>query len=77
MLRVGKRREPYLPFVAGDGMRLPFRDGAFDAATISFGLRNIHDRMAGLAELLRVVRPGGRLVVWGLLRCRITDFCLV
>ena len=63
MLRVGKRRQPYLPFVAGDGMHLPFRDAAFDAATISFGLRNIHDRMAGLRELLRVVRPGGRLVV--------------
>jgi demethylmenaquinone methyltransferase/2-methoxy-6-polyprenyl-1,4-benzoquinol methylase len=63
MLAVGKRRLPYLPFVAGDGMHLPFRDGAFDAATISFGLRNIHDRMAGLRELLRVVRPGGRLVV--------------
>ncbi len=63
MLQVGKRRQPDLPFVAGDGMRLPFKDGAFDAATISFGLRNIHDRGAGLAELLRVVRPGGRLVV--------------
>ncbi|MBI1350448.1 MAG: demethylmenaquinone methyltransferase [Actinomycetales bacterium] len=63
MLQVGKRRLPYLPFVAGDGMHLPFKDGAFDAATISFGLRNIHDRMAGLRELLRVVRPGGRLVV--------------
>lgn len=63
MLQVGKRRQPFLPFVAGDGMNLPFRDDAFDAATISFGLRNINDRMAGLAELLRVVRPGGRLVV--------------
>jgi demethylmenaquinone methyltransferase / 2-methoxy-6-polyprenyl-1,4-benzoquinol methylase len=63
MLQVGKRRLPYLPFVAGDGMHLPFRDAAFDAATISFGLRNIQDRMAGLRELLRVVRPGGRLVV--------------
>ena len=63
MLRVGKRRQPDLPFVAGDGMHLPFRDGAFDAATISFGLRNIQDRMQGLRELLRVVRPGGRLVV--------------
>ena len=41
----------------------PSRDACFDAATISFGLRNIHDRMAGLAEILRVVRPGGRLVV--------------
>jgi demethylmenaquinone methyltransferase/2-methoxy-6-polyprenyl-1,4-benzoquinol methylase len=63
MLRVGKRRQPFLPFVAADGMRLPFRDASFDAATISFGLRNIHDRMIGLRELLRVVRPGGRLVV--------------
>ena len=62
-LRVGKRRQPYLPFVAGDGMHLPFADGVFDAATISFGLRNIHDRMAGLREIHRVVRPGGRLVV--------------
>jgi demethylmenaquinone methyltransferase/2-methoxy-6-polyprenyl-1,4-benzoquinol methylase len=63
MLKVGKRRQPTLAFVAGDGMHLPFRDAAFDAATISFGLRNIQDRMAGLRELARVVRPGGRLVV--------------
>lgn len=63
MLRVGKRRQAHLPFVAGDGTRLPFGDGVFDAATISFGLRNIHDRLAGLREIHRVVRPGGRLVV--------------
>ncbi len=63
MLEVGKRRVPWLPFVAGDGTQLPFADGVFDAATISFGLRNIQDRGAGLAELRRVVRPGGRLVV--------------
>ena len=63
MLQVGKRRQAALPFVAGDGMHLPFRDASFDAATISFGLRNIHDRMAGLREIRRVVRPGGRLVV--------------
>ncbi len=63
MLRVGRQRQPGLPFVAGDGLRLPYRDGAFDAATISFGLRNLADRHAGLAELRRVVRPGGRLVV--------------
>ncbi len=63
MLRVGKKRQPTLSFVAGDGMNLPFKEAAFDAATISFGLRNIHDRLAGLRELARVVRPGGRLVV--------------
>jgi demethylmenaquinone methyltransferase/2-methoxy-6-polyprenyl-1,4-benzoquinol methylase len=63
MLRVGRRRQPELSFVAGDALHLPFRSGAFDAATISFGLRNLADRSAGLAELRRVVRPGGRLVI--------------
>jgi demethylmenaquinone methyltransferase/2-methoxy-6-polyprenyl-1,4-benzoquinol methylase len=63
MLQVGKRARPALPFAAGDGMRLPFRDGTFDAVTVSFGLRNLVDPHAGLGELLRVTRPGGRLVV--------------
>lgn len=63
MLGVGRRRNPRLSFVAGDGMALPFADESFDAVTISFGLRNIHDRHAGLRELLRVTRPGGRIVV--------------
>jgi demethylmenaquinone methyltransferase/2-methoxy-6-polyprenyl-1,4-benzoquinol methylase len=63
MLRVGKRAKPHLPFVAGDGTRLPFGDDTFDAVTISFGLRNIVDPDAGLRELLRVTKPGGRLVV--------------
>ena len=63
MLRVGKRARPALPFTAGDGTRLPFADDTFDAVTISFGLRNIVDPMAGLREMLRVTRPGGRLVV--------------
>lgn len=63
MLEVGKRTRPRLPFVAGDGMRLPFADASFDAVTISFGLRNLADTAAGLRELLRVTRPGGRLVV--------------
>jgi demethylmenaquinone methyltransferase / 2-methoxy-6-polyprenyl-1,4-benzoquinol methylase len=52
-----------VPMVAADALRLPFADGAFDAATISFGLRNLVDTTAGLQEMLRVVRPGGRLVV--------------
>ena len=52
-----------LSFVAGDALRLPFRDGAFDAVTISFGLRNVASPGAALAEMRRVTRPGGRLVV--------------
>jgi demethylmenaquinone methyltransferase/2-methoxy-6-polyprenyl-1,4-benzoquinol methylase len=65
MLRVGKQHKARrgVPFVAGDALRLPFRDGAFDAATISFGLRNVADVPLALRELARVVRPGGRLVV--------------
>ncbi len=63
MLEVGKQQYPGLDFTAGDGMRLPFADGVFDAVTISFGLRNIHDPLEGLRELLRVTRPGGRIVV--------------
>ncbi len=63
MLQVGKREKPRLGFTAGDGMVLPFADDTFDAVTISFGLRNIADPSVGLAEMLRVTRPGGRLVV--------------
>ncbi len=63
MLQVGRQRLPHLPFVAGDGMALPFADDTFDAVTISFGLRNIHDPARGLRELRRVTRPGGRVVV--------------
>ena len=63
MLEQGRRQYPDLAFVAGDGLALPFRDSAFDAVTISFGLRNLADTAAGLRELLRVTRPGGRLVV--------------
>jgi demethylmenaquinone methyltransferase/2-methoxy-6-polyprenyl-1,4-benzoquinol methylase len=63
MLRVGRGRRPDLGFVAGDATRLPFADGSFDAVTISFGLRNVHDPDAALAEMRRVTRHGGRLVV--------------
>jgi demethylmenaquinone methyltransferase/2-methoxy-6-polyprenyl-1,4-benzoquinol methylase len=50
-------------FAAGDALKLPFRDGAFDAVTISFGLRNVHGARDALAEMRRVTRSGGRLVV--------------
>ena len=72
MLRAGRSRTGAGPdadgrgrlgFVAGDALRLPFRDGAFDAVTISFGLRNVAEPVAALAEMRRVTRPGGRLVV--------------
>lgn len=63
MLREGRRRYPQLPFTAGDATRLPFADASFDAVTISFALRNVQDTTAALREMLRVTRPGGRLVV--------------
>jgi len=65
MLQAGRanRRRKRVPFVAGDALHLPFAGAAFDAATISFGLRNVADVPAALGELARVVRPGGRLVV--------------
>lgn len=46
-----------------DALRLPFRDGLFDAALIAFGIRNVADRLAGLKEMARLVRPGGRVIV--------------
>jgi len=63
MLEVGKRRRPDLAFVAGDALHLPFADASFDAVTMSFGLRNVSDVEGALDELLRVTKPGGRLVV--------------
>ncbi|MDQ3578673.1 MAG: demethylmenaquinone methyltransferase [Actinomycetota bacterium] len=61
MLRGGVRRK--VPKVAADAFHLPFADDAFDAATVSFGLRNMNDTVAALREMSRVVRPGGRLVI--------------
>ena len=64
MLQVGRRAgHEGVSLVAGDALRLPFRDASFDAVTISFGLRNTSDVDLALRELLRVTRPGGRLVV--------------
>ena len=50
-------------FGLADALRLPLESGSFDGATIAFGLRNVADRGACLAELCRVVRPGGQVVV--------------
>lgn len=54
---------PGVPFVAGDALRLPFADDSVDAVTISFALRNVQDTERALREMLRVTRPGGRLVI--------------
>ncbi len=63
MLRVGKRRRPDIDFIAGDATDRPFADDSFDATTISFGLRNVHRPQLALAEMLRVTKPGGKLVI--------------
>lgn len=56
-------REGRWGLVGGDGMCLPFRDGAFGAATVAFGIRNFPDRLGALAEMARVTRPGGKVAV--------------
>jgi demethylmenaquinone methyltransferase/2-methoxy-6-polyprenyl-1,4-benzoquinol methylase len=63
MLQAGRNRAPTGTFVAGDALHLPFKDESFDAVTISFGLRNVADTAQALAEMRRVTRPGGRLVI--------------
>ncbi|WP_405178398.1 demethylmenaquinone methyltransferase [Nocardia sp. NBC_01377] len=61
MLAAGQFRD--VPMVAADATALPFADDSFDAVTISYGLRNISDSPRALREMLRVTKPGGRLVV--------------
>lgn len=63
MVDEGRRRHPELTFVQGDAEKLPFGDEEFDAVTISFGLRNVQHPDVALAEMHRVVKPGGRVVV--------------
>lgn len=63
MLKTGKSKNPAMPFIQGDALALPFLDDAFDAVSISFGIRNVHNTQKALQEMLRVTKPGGRLVV--------------
>ncbi len=67
MLEIAARktanRERDIPLIEGDALRLPFRDSSFEAVTIAFGLRNLSDVERGLAELLRVLKPGGYVAV--------------
>jgi len=61
MLERARTKDPRIDWVQGDALALPFEDGSFDAATVGFGIRNVADLEAGLRELRRVLRPGGRL----------------
>jgi demethylmenaquinone methyltransferase/2-methoxy-6-polyprenyl-1,4-benzoquinol methylase len=63
MLRVGKDKEPRVAAVGADALQLPFPDAAFHGAMVAFGIRNLADVDAGLAEMARVLRPGGHLVI--------------
>jgi demethylmenaquinone methyltransferase / 2-methoxy-6-polyprenyl-1,4-benzoquinol methylase len=63
MLARARRKAPELDWVQGDALALPFEDASFDAATVGFGVRNFDDLDAGLRELRRVLRPGGRVAV--------------
>ena len=63
MLEEGRKRHPELEFVFADAAALPFADQEFDTATISFGIRNVEKIEVALAEMLRVLKPGGKLVV--------------
>jgi demethylmenaquinone methyltransferase / 2-methoxy-6-polyprenyl-1,4-benzoquinol methylase len=61
MLERAARKEPQIEWVQGDVLALPFEDASFDAVTVGFGVRNVEDLEAGVRELRRVLRPGGRL----------------
>jgi demethylmenaquinone methyltransferase / 2-methoxy-6-polyprenyl-1,4-benzoquinol methylase len=63
MLERARRKAPELEWVRGDLLELPFADASFDAATVGFGVRNVESLDRALAELRRVLRPGGRLAI--------------
>lgn len=63
MIVEGRRRHPNIEFIEGDAEKLPFGDDEFDAVTISFGLRNVEHPQVALAEMYRVLKPSGRLVI--------------
>jgi demethylmenaquinone methyltransferase/2-methoxy-6-polyprenyl-1,4-benzoquinol methylase len=63
MLELARAKAPDVHFQTGNALSLPYSDSQFDAVTVGFGARNFSDLDAGLAELTRVTRPGGRVVV--------------
>jgi demethylmenaquinone methyltransferase/2-methoxy-6-polyprenyl-1,4-benzoquinol methylase len=68
--RVAGDDAPWLEFVMGDALALPADDASFDAATIAFGMRNLPDYKRAFEEMVRVVRPGGRVVCLEIARPR-------
>jgi demethylmenaquinone methyltransferase/2-methoxy-6-polyprenyl-1,4-benzoquinol methylase len=63
MLERARKKSETVTWIEGDLLALPFDEGSFDAATVGFGVRNVADLEAALAELHRVLRPGGRLAI--------------
>jgi demethylmenaquinone methyltransferase / 2-methoxy-6-polyprenyl-1,4-benzoquinol methylase len=63
MLELARRKAPGLTFEEGDALELRYADGSFDAVTVGFGARNFSDLDRGLAEMARVTKAGGRVVV--------------
>jgi demethylmenaquinone methyltransferase/2-methoxy-6-polyprenyl-1,4-benzoquinol methylase len=63
MLELARRKAPDIRFEQGNALELPYADGEFDAVTVGFGARNFSDLGRGLAEMARVTKPGGRVVV--------------
>jgi demethylmenaquinone methyltransferase/2-methoxy-6-polyprenyl-1,4-benzoquinol methylase len=70
MLERARKKSGAIEWVQGDAMALPFGDGEFDAVTVGFGVRNLEDLGSGLAELARVLRPGGKIAVLEITRPR-------
>ena len=63
MIALARQKSPGIDFEVADVTKLPYADGTFDIASISFGIRNVADPGRGIAELARVVRSGGRVVI--------------
>ena len=70
MLERARGKSAEVEWVQGDAQQLPFEDASFDAATVGFGVRNLEDLERGLAELRRILRPGGRLAILEITRPR-------